>query len=109
MTAESELAPQPAKKIREMTFQEFLEGAKTEKQKRDLAGIERFMVDLLRQDGFSDEQIYSMNMERVMETLEDVLIHEFDRLAAYAPSSPEFVTKVLEFVTKFPKDNDNLR
>jgi hypothetical protein len=98
MTENRELAPQPEKKLREMTFQEFLEGARTEKQKRDLAGIERLMVDLLRQDGFSDEQIYSMNMGRVIETLKDVLVHDFDRLTAYAPSNPEFVTKVLGFV-----------
>ena len=104
MTAERELAPQPERKIREMTFQEFLEGAKTEKRKRDLAGIERPMADLPRQDGFSDEQICSMKMESVVETLKDILIRDFDRLAAYAPSNPEFVTKVLEFATKFLED-----
>jgi hypothetical protein len=62
------------------------------------AGIERLMMDHLRKDGFSDEQIYSMNMGRVIETLKDALVHDFDRLIAYAPSNPEFVTKVLEFV-----------
>lgn len=104
MTENQELAPQPDKKLREMTFQEFLEAAETGKQKRDLAVITRLIVDLLRQDGFSDEQIYSVNMERVIETLKDVLIRDFDRLTAYAPSSPEFVTKVLEFVTKSLED-----
>jgi hypothetical protein len=104
MTAERELEPQPEKKPREMTFQESLEGAKTEKQKHDLARIKRFMVDLLGQHGFSDEQICSMKMESVVETLKDILIRDFDRLAAYAPSNPEFVTKVLEFATKFLED-----
>lgn len=98
MTEDQEPAPQPEKKLGEMTFEEFLEGARTEKQNRDLAGIERFVVDLMRQDGFSDEQIRTMNMGRVIETLKEMLVHDFDRLTDYAPSNPEFVTKVLEFV-----------
>ena len=104
MTAERELEPQPGKEPGEMTFQELLEEAKTEKQKRDLARIKRFVVNLLRQDGFSEEQICSMNMERIIETLRDIFVHDFDRLAAYAPSNPELVTKVLGFATKFLED-----
>ena len=104
MTENREPAPQPEKKLGEMTFQEFLKAEESGKWKRDLAVITRLIVDLLREGGLSDEQIYSMNMKRVVEPLKGVLIRDFDRLTAYAPSSPEFVTRVLEFMTMFLED-----
>ena len=102
--AESELEPQPEKKPREMTFREFLKWEETGKPKRDLARMEPLVVDLLRQDGFSEEQICSMKMERIIEILRGVFVHDFDRLAACVPSNPELVTMVLGLATESLED-----
>lgn len=74
------------KKPEEMTFKEFWEELKKERPaSRVLEKSKRHLMEILRREGFSDEQINEMKMEKVWKLFTDAMMETTKR-----------VTKVIE-------------
>lgn len=74
------------KKPEKMTFKEFWEELKKERQaSRVLEKSKRHLMEILRREGFSDEQINEMKMEKVWKLFTDAMMETTKR-----------VTKVIE-------------
>jgi len=96
------------KKPAEMTFKEFFEKAKEQGiDKKTIVEIKHFMLDILHQEGFTDEQISELKMEKVWDFVIDSLSVFFDQfftevgMAAQQRKITPMQLRILENLRKF--------
>jgi len=80
-----------SKKTSEMTFREFLEASKTAKNLL-IDNVERDMLTKMRQEGFTDEEIYNMLMPKLwnlyLEVIGNYLEKAFSELVPLIEVNP---------------------
>jgi membrane carboxypeptidase/penicillin-binding protein PbpC len=101
------------KKVSQRTFREFLEKAK--KESHDLPVIEstkREILQTMRKEGFTDEQIYEMKMERLWKLwidsyslLADQYLTQINAILEKDPTKAHIVAPYLQNLQKYLEES----
>ncbi|MCK4481688.1 hypothetical protein KAU55_00565 [Candidatus Bathyarchaeota archaeon] len=77
------------KKASEMTFKEFMEETEKQGEDRAAAEIKRELLTVLKKEGFSEEQVNEMKMDRVWKNYLKALGDEFEDMISSLAKSLE--------------------